>query len=99
MRLTGIAGWTDKLRGDYFPADDGFVKLVRHEPLGYVIQYHIEPPTCLTLVKCMRRHKPFQRARRDINHESRALPRNGECHDPQTIRAEPARVACNRPSV
>lgn len=28
------AGWTDKQRGDYFPADDGFVKLVRHEPLG-----------------------------------------------------------------
>ncbi|OAG42479.1 hypothetical protein AYO21_03355 [Fonsecaea monophora] len=28
------AGWTDKLRGEYFPADDGFVKLVRHEPLG-----------------------------------------------------------------
>ncbi|KAL7931897.1 aldehyde dehydrogenase [Trichoderma chlorosporum] len=27
-------GWTDKLRGDYFPADDGFVKLVRHELLG-----------------------------------------------------------------
>lgn len=23
------------MRGDYFPADDGFVKLVRHEPLGY----------------------------------------------------------------
>ncbi|KAM5350797.1 hypothetical protein ACJ41O_007302 [Fusarium nematophilum] len=28
------AGWTDKQRGDYFPDDDGFVKLVRHEPLG-----------------------------------------------------------------
>ncbi|KAM0187503.1 hypothetical protein ACHAPI_011138 [Fusarium lateritium] len=28
------AGWTDKQKGDYFPADDGFVKLVRHEPLG-----------------------------------------------------------------
>lgn len=33
MRLV-IAGWTDKMRGDYFPDDDGFVKLVRHEPLG-----------------------------------------------------------------
>ncbi|OJJ43893.1 hypothetical protein ASPZODRAFT_73268 [Penicilliopsis zonata CBS 506.65] len=32
--LLYYAGWTDKLRGDYFPADDGFVKLVRHEPLG-----------------------------------------------------------------
>ncbi|KAH8703856.1 Aldehyde/histidinol dehydrogenase [Talaromyces proteolyticus] len=28
------AGWTDKHKGDYFPDDDGFVKLVRHEPLG-----------------------------------------------------------------
>ncbi|OQE25164.1 hypothetical protein PENSTE_c006G05868, partial [Penicillium steckii] len=27
-------GWTDKLRGDYYPADDGFLKLVRQEPLG-----------------------------------------------------------------
>ncbi|OJJ65109.1 hypothetical protein ASPSYDRAFT_54465 [Aspergillus sydowii CBS 593.65] len=33
-QLNYYAGWTDKLRGDYFPADDGFVKLVRHEPLG-----------------------------------------------------------------
>ena len=28
------SGWTDKQAGDYFPDDDGFVKLVRHEPLG-----------------------------------------------------------------
>ncbi|KAJ0413958.1 Aldehyde/histidinol dehydrogenase [Aspergillus carlsbadensis] len=33
-QLLYYAGWTDKLRGDYFPDDDGFVKLVRHEPLG-----------------------------------------------------------------
>ncbi|KAH8700745.1 aldehyde dehydrogenase domain-containing protein [Talaromyces proteolyticus] len=32
--LLYYAGWTDKMRGDYYPADDGFVKLVRHEPLG-----------------------------------------------------------------
>ncbi|KAJ5678631.1 aldehyde dehydrogenase domain-containing protein [Penicillium macrosclerotiorum] len=32
--LLYYAGWTDKLRGDYFPDDDGFVKLVRHEPIG-----------------------------------------------------------------
>uniref|UniRef100_A0A0B7KHL4 aldehyde dehydrogenase (NAD(+)) n=1 Tax=Bionectria ochroleuca TaxID=29856 RepID=A0A0B7KHL4_BIOOC len=32
--LIYYAGWTDKQKGDYFPADDGFVKLVRHEPLG-----------------------------------------------------------------
>lgn len=25
------------MRGDYFPDDDGFVKLVRHEPLGWVL--------------------------------------------------------------
>ncbi|KAJ5080814.1 hypothetical protein N7456_013524, partial [Penicillium angulare] len=33
-QLNYYAGWTDKMRGDYFPADDGFVKIVRHEPLG-----------------------------------------------------------------
>ena len=32
--LLYYAGWTDKQKGDYFPADDGFVKLVRHEPMG-----------------------------------------------------------------
>ncbi|EXJ87223.1 hypothetical protein A1O3_04182 [Capronia epimyces CBS 606.96] len=32
--LLYYAGWTDKQKGDYLPADDGFVKLVRHEPLG-----------------------------------------------------------------
>jgi aldehyde dehydrogenase (NAD+)/retinal dehydrogenase len=32
--LMYYAGWKDKQRGDYFPADDGFVKLVRHEPPG-----------------------------------------------------------------
>ncbi|OQV09037.1 hypothetical protein CLAIMM_13219 [Cladophialophora immunda] len=32
--LLYYAGWTDKQKGDYYPADDGFVKLVRHEPLG-----------------------------------------------------------------
>ncbi|KAF2498486.1 aldehyde dehydrogenase [Lophium mytilinum] len=35
--LLYYAGWTDKQRGDYFPADDGFVKLVRHEPLGVCV--------------------------------------------------------------
>lgn len=28
------AGWADKLEGDTLPADDGFYKLVQHEPLG-----------------------------------------------------------------
>ncbi|KAA8642946.1 hypothetical protein EYZ11_001094 [Aspergillus tanneri] len=28
------AGWTDKHAGDTFPADDGFLKIVQHEPLG-----------------------------------------------------------------
>ncbi|KFY91690.1 hypothetical protein V498_05364 [Pseudogymnoascus sp. VKM F-4517 (FW-2822)] len=32
--LLYYAGWTDKQRGDYFPDDDGLVKIVRHEPLG-----------------------------------------------------------------
>lgn len=32
--LRYYAGWTDKQKGDYFPDDDGFVKIVRHEPLG-----------------------------------------------------------------
>ncbi|OQU97187.1 hypothetical protein CLAIMM_03161 [Cladophialophora immunda] len=32
--LLYYAGWTDKQKGDYYPPDDGFVKLVRHEPLG-----------------------------------------------------------------
>ncbi|KAK1252184.1 hypothetical protein MKX08_003371 [Trichoderma sp. CBMAI-0020] len=32
--LLYYAGWTDKFRGDYFPADDGIVKLVRQEPIG-----------------------------------------------------------------
>ncbi|TVY88340.1 Aldehyde dehydrogenase, partial [Lachnellula willkommii] len=28
------AGWADKIRGDSFPPDDGFYKIVSHEPLG-----------------------------------------------------------------
>ncbi|KAE8331423.1 Aldehyde/histidinol dehydrogenase [Aspergillus sergii] len=28
------AGWADKLEGEYLPDDDGFVKIVRHEPVG-----------------------------------------------------------------
>ena len=28
------AGWADKLEGDTLPADDGFYKLIQHEPLG-----------------------------------------------------------------
>ncbi|KAI0151081.1 Aldehyde/histidinol dehydrogenase [Pestalotiopsis sp. NC0098] len=45
------AGWTDKQRGDYFPADDGFVKLVRHEPLGVcaAINPFNSPVACLFL--------------------------------------------------
>ncbi|BCS28597.1 aldehyde dehydrogenase family protein [Aspergillus puulaauensis] len=35
--LLYYAGWTDKQRGDYYPDDDGFVKLVRHEPLGVCV--------------------------------------------------------------
>lgn len=32
--LRYFAGWADKQAGQYMPDDDGFVKLVRHEPLG-----------------------------------------------------------------
>lgn len=46
-----IAGWTDKQRGDYFPPDDGFVKLVRHEPLGYVAATSSEPISTLARQK------------------------------------------------
>ncbi|KAJ5379916.1 uncharacterized protein N7496_002344 [Penicillium cataractarum] len=35
--LLYYAGWTDKQRGDYFPDDDGFIKLVRHEPIGVCV--------------------------------------------------------------
>ncbi|EFX00112.1 aldehyde dehydrogenase [Grosmannia clavigera kw1407] len=28
------AGWADKIKGDAYVADDGFYKIVRHEPLG-----------------------------------------------------------------
>ncbi|KAL6231965.1 hypothetical protein BDW75DRAFT_243393 [Aspergillus navahoensis] len=28
------AGWCDKLEGEYLPDDDGFAKIVRHEPIG-----------------------------------------------------------------
>ncbi|KAH8587095.1 aldehyde dehydrogenase domain-containing protein [Bisporella sp. PMI_857] len=30
------AGWIDKFAGESFPAEDGFYKIVRHEPLGIV---------------------------------------------------------------
>lgn len=29
-----LAGWCDKFKGDYLPDDDGFVKIVKNEPLG-----------------------------------------------------------------
>ncbi|KAH8893048.1 aldehyde dehydrogenase [Thozetella sp. PMI_491] len=32
--LRYFAGWTDKQTGQYTPDDDGFIKLVRHEPIG-----------------------------------------------------------------
>lgn len=28
------AGWCDKIKGDSYPAEDGFYKIVRHEALG-----------------------------------------------------------------
>lgn len=41
MLIFIVAGWTDKQRGDYFPDDDGFVKLVRHEPIGYAAPHNV----------------------------------------------------------
>ena len=29
-----FSGWCDKQKGDFLPADDGFAKIVTHEPLG-----------------------------------------------------------------
>ncbi|KAL4860422.1 Aldehyde/histidinol dehydrogenase [Aspergillus spectabilis] len=31
------AGWADKYKGDYFPPDDGYYKIVEHEPLGICV--------------------------------------------------------------
>lgn len=33
------AGWIDKFAGESFPADDGYYKIVRYEPLGVVAGY------------------------------------------------------------
>jgi aldehyde dehydrogenase (NAD+)/retinal dehydrogenase len=35
------AGWIDKFAGQSFPADDGFYKIVRYEPLGVVAGFVI----------------------------------------------------------
>ena len=35
------AGWIDKFGGQSFPADDGFYKIVRNEPLGVVAGYDL----------------------------------------------------------
>ncbi|CEL11101.1 hypothetical protein ASPCAL14208 [Aspergillus calidoustus] len=35
--LRYYAGWADKYAGESYPADDGFVKIVRHEPLGVTV--------------------------------------------------------------
>lgn len=32
--LRYFAGWTDKFPGESFPQEDGFLKVVRNEPLG-----------------------------------------------------------------
>ena len=32
--LRNMAGWTDKFAGESFPQEDGFMKIVRNEPLG-----------------------------------------------------------------
>ncbi|VUC23912.1 unnamed protein product [Clonostachys rosea] len=51
--LTSGAGWTDKQKGDYSPADDGFVKLVRHEPLGVCAAINpFNAPLATFFLKC-----------------------------------------------
>ncbi|KAL2815084.1 aldehyde dehydrogenase domain-containing protein [Aspergillus granulosus] len=35
--LKYYAGWADKYAGESYPADDGFIKIVRHEPLGVAV--------------------------------------------------------------
>ncbi|OAL22863.1 hypothetical protein AYO22_06771 [Fonsecaea multimorphosa] len=35
--LRYMSGWCDKFKGDYFPDDDGFVKIVKNEPLGVCV--------------------------------------------------------------
>ncbi|EXJ63656.1 uncharacterized protein A1O5_11417 [Cladophialophora psammophila CBS 110553] len=32
-----VTGWCDKFKGDYLPDDDGFVKIVKNEPLGVCV--------------------------------------------------------------
>ncbi|KAL4939247.1 hypothetical protein BDV06DRAFT_214466 [Aspergillus oleicola] len=47
------AGWCDKLEGEYLPDDDGFVKIVRHEPIG--VCAGITPwngPLVVMIMKC-----------------------------------------------
>ncbi|KAG7410020.1 aldehyde dehydrogenase domain-containing protein [Fusarium sp. MPI-SDFR-AT-0072] len=35
--LRYFAGWIDKVHGESWPADDGYMKIVRHEPLGVTV--------------------------------------------------------------
>lgn len=43
-RSTDYAGWVGKFAGQSFPANDGFYKVVRHEPLGVVAGYETINP-------------------------------------------------------
>jgi hypothetical protein len=42
LTASDYAGWIDKFAGQSFPADDGFYKIVRYEPLGVVAGYVFE---------------------------------------------------------
>ncbi len=46
------AGWTDKYAGESFPADDGFLKIVRHEPLGVTVS--INPWNGPIVILCLK---------------------------------------------
>ena len=58
--LQYFAGWPGKLTGDTLPADDGFFKIVKHEPFGITaaIAAWNGPVSCIFLVFKLLQHGP-----------------------------------------
>ncbi|KAF7194858.1 Aldehyde dehydrogenase [Pseudocercospora fuligena] len=49
-----FSGWTDKQAGDFFPDDDGFTKIVTHEPLGVCAAVNpFNAPVPTMILKCI----------------------------------------------
>ncbi|GIZ41698.1 hypothetical protein CKM354_000499400 [Cercospora kikuchii] len=49
-----FSGWTDKQAGDFFPDDDGFAKIVTHEPLGVCAAINpFNAPVPTMILKCI----------------------------------------------